>query len=253
MAIRVTSLLMVSPVSLPKPATYNLKPRETKTFPYIEYDKFVNDPRIRDYLNKNVIRIDNLDEGEVGEYVSEWNQEPKLRLGTWTFWIDSTGSLRMVNGDPTGEFDGAIVGPGSGGVVPAHGHTHVFTATDPIPRIELLEGEWNCTVTEQVGDAVFESAANTARQANANSNATMPVIGIVIQKPTATTCIIARSGEVSAFAAPLIVGQEYYASTTPGQITTTVPTASGHVVQYIGYARNTSTLVVQMRAPTVRA
>ncbi len=252
MAIRVTSLLMTSPVSLPAPANYSLRPRETKHFPYVEYDKFVNDRRIADYLRKKVIYIENLDEAAAGNFVSQWNQEPKLRLQPYVLWVDSLGFLRMKSSDPTFDLDGVVIGPGGGGPVPPHGSTHTFLGTDPIPRIEVLEGSWTCTVAEQVGDVVFEAAANFARQANASSSATMPVIGAIIQKPTATTCVIARSGEVALYAG-LVVGDEYFVSTVAGQLTNTLPVGSGQVVQYVGYARNTSTIVVQPRHPTTRA
>lgn len=252
MAIRVTSLLMTSPVSLPAPASYNLRPRETKRFPYVEYDKFINDPRIADYLRKKAIYIEDLDAGAGGIFVSQWNLEPKLRLLPYVFWVDALGFFRMKSSDPTFDLDGVVIGPGAGGPVPPHGSTHIFTGTDPVPQIEVLEGLWSCTVTEQVGDAVFENVANSVRQSNASSTANMPVIGIIINKPTPTSCIIARSGEVAVFAG-LTVGQEYYASTTPGQLTAVVPTTSGQVAQYVGYARNTTTLVVQLRDPLVRA
>ena len=251
MAIRVTSLLMTSPVALPQPAGYNLRPRETKDFPFIECDKFVNDPRVDDYIRKKIITVECLDDA-AGNFVSQWNLEPKLRLSPYVFWVDALGFFRMKVGDPTFDLDGVVIGPGAGGPVPPHGATHVFTGTDPVPQIEVLEGSWSCTVTEQVGDAVFENVANSVRQSNASGTANMPVIGVIVSKPTPTTCIIARSGEVAVFVG-LVVGQEYYASTTPGQLTTAVPTVTGQVAQYIGYARNTTTLVVQLRDPVVRA
>jgi len=244
---------MTSPVSLPAPAGYNLRPRETKEFPYLEYDKFINDPRVADYLRKRIIFITNLDADATADYVSQWNLEPKLRLLPYVFWVDALGFFRMSNGDPTFDLDGVVVGPGGGGPVTPHGPTHVFTGTDPIPQIEVLEGLWSCTVAEQVGDAVFENVASSVRQSNANNTATMPVIGIIISKPTPTTCVIARSGEVT-LVGPLTVGQEYFASSTvPGQLTPTVPTLSGFVAQYVGYAKNTTTLVVQLGTPLVRA
>jgi len=243
---------MTSPVSLPAPASYNLRPRQTKTFPYVEYDKFVNDPRIADYIRKHTIYVENLDAVVVGDYVSQWNLEPKLRLLPYVFWVDALGFFRMNNGDPAFDLDGVVIGPGGGGPVPAHGTTHVFTGTDPVPQIEVLESLWSCTVAEQVGDAVFENVANSVRQSNANNVATMPVIGIITSKPTPTTCVIARSGEVTI--AGLTVGQEYYASATvPGQLTPTVPVFSGFVAQYVGYAKNNTTLVVQPGIPLVRA
>lgn len=252
MAIRVTSLLMTSPVSLPAPASYNLRPRETKYFPYIECDKFVNDPRIADYLRKKVIYIEDLDEKSGGEYVSQWNLEPKLRLQPYTFWVDGAGFFRMKNGDPAFDFDGVVIGPGAGGPVPPHGATHTFLGTDPVPRIEVLEGDWTCTVGEAVRDVVYESGANFARQANATSSATMPAIGVVIQKPTGTDCVIARSGEVDGYAG-LTVGATYFVDTTSGQLTTTPPTGANRVVQRVGYAKTTTILMVQLGEPARRA
>jgi hypothetical protein len=155
----------------------------------------------------------------------------------------------MKNGDALFDLDGYVIGPSA---VAAHGHTHVFTGTDPVPQIEVLEELWNCTVTEQVRDIVFDNVANGVRQANATSTATMPVVGVITSKPTPTTCIVARSGEVTGFAG-LVVGQEYYASTTAGQISILVPLGSGQVAQYVGYAKNATTLVVQIRPPIVRA
>lgn len=238
-------------IALPDPVDSNLPAHDSRTY-LVNYDDLIIDERFLRILDSKQIRIEDLS-GITGDYVSQWNQEPKLRLAPYTFWVDSLGFFRMKGGNPTFDLDGVVIGPGAGGPVPPHGSTHVFNGTDPIPKIEVLEGAWSCTVTEQVGNAVFESVANSVRQANASSTATMPVVGIIISKPTptATTCTIARSGEVTI--AGLTVGQEYYASTTPGQLTTTVPTATGHVAQYVGYAKNTNTLVVQLRNPVMRA
>jgi len=251
-AIRVTNLLLNSTVSLPSPANYTLRPRETKHFPYVEYDKFVNDRRVADYLRKSVIYIEDLDDRAGGDYVSQWNLEPKLRLTPYVFWVDSLGFVRMKNGDPTFDLDGVVIGPGSGGPVPPHGSTHTFVGSDPVPRIEVLEGAWTCTLGEAVRDVVYEAGSNLAREANANSSATMPAIGIIVQKPTGTSCIIARSGEVDGFSG-LSVGSQYFVDTTSGQITSTPPIGSNRIVQRVGYAKTSTILMVQLGEPTRRA
>lgn len=251
MAIRVTSLLMTSPVALPAPASFNLRPRQTKVFQYVEYDKFINDPRVADYLRKNVIYVENLDDVGGGTFVSQWNQEPKLRLTPYVFWVDGLGFFRMKSGDPTFDLDGVVIGPGAGGPVPPHGPTHTFLGTDPVPQIEVLEGSWNCTVAESVLDAVFESVAGTVRKANASSDVKMPCIGIIISKPTPTTCIIARSGEVSGFVG-LTVDVPYFVGLVDGTISTTVPTGGGRVVQRVGYSKTNTTLVIELGTPTKR-
>lgn len=249
MAIRVSSLLMTSPVALPKPATYNLRPRETKLFPFIEYDKFVNDPRVADYLQKNVIRVENLD-FDGAAYVSEWDNEPKLRLGTYVFWVDALNQLRMKDGDPTNDLDGVVIGPG-GGLVP-HGSTHTFTGTDPVPEIEVLETEWTCPAGVALYDVVYQTGSNSVDQARADSVSTMPAVGVVRAKPTATTCIIARSGGVSGLS--LTADTYYYVSaSTAGAITSTPPSGSGNRVQQVGYAKTTSTLVVELSRPLKKA
>jgi len=252
MAVRIINNLEAQ-IYVGSPVNGSLARRETKDFQYLAYDDVINTEEVARIINAEYITVINLDDLGGASFVSEWDQEPKLRLGTYTFWVDATNSLRMVNGTPSNDLDGVIIGPGSGGAVPAHGHNHVFLGTDPIPRIEVLEGEWNCTVAEQIGDVVFESAADTVRQANAASTATMPAVGVIILKPTATTCIIAKAGEVALFAG-LMVGQEYYVSeTTPGDITQDIPTGSGEVVHYVGKAKNTTTLLIDLGQPTVRA
>jgi hypothetical protein len=240
---------MTSPVSLPSPADDNLRPRQTKVYPYIEYDKFVNDPRIADYLRKNVLRIENLD-GEGGDYVSQWNLEPKLRLTPYVFWVDAAGNFRMKNGDPTHDLDGVVIGPG-GSLIP-HGTTHVFNGTDPVPEIEVLEVAWACPATVVVRDVVYQTGANSVDKALANVIATMPAVGVVRAKPTATTCIIARSGEVPGYT---LTADSYYfvSAAAAGAITATPPNTSGSVVQQVGYAKTTSDLVVELSRPLKKA
>lgn len=247
MAVRITSLVNYL-LNVPGPIEVIFEARQILTFDFIEYDSVINDERISELMDEAKIFVEDLEPSLGGSFTDKWNLEPKLRLGPYVFWVDSLGKMRIKNGDPTSEFDGSEVGAGAVG---PHGPTHVFNGPDPVPNIEILEGAWSCTVTEQIGDAVFENVANSVRQANASSIANMPVIGIIIAKPTSTTCVIARSGEAAV--AGLTVGQEYYASTTPGQLTVVVPTAAGQVAQYVGYARNITTLVVQPREPVVRA
>jgi hypothetical protein len=80
----------------------------------------------------------------------------------------------------------------------------------------------------------------------------MPVIGVILSKPTPTTCIIARSGEVSTFVG-LVVGSNYFADTAAGLITLTPPVGTGRVVQQVGYAKTVTTLVIELKPLLVRA
>jgi len=239
-------------IELSLPIGRKILPRETKIYDWVQYDEVINVPTLYNLISKSKIIISNADASAADDFVSQWNQEPKLRLSPYVLWVDTLGFLRMKSGNPLSDLDGTVIGPGGGGPVAPHGPTHEFTGSDPIPRIEVLEGAWSCTVVEQIGDSVFESAANTVRQSSCASVAQMPSIGIVIQKPTPTTCVIARSGEVSVFSG-LTVGEQYYVSKTAGQISTIITPTAGQVVQYVGYARNTTTLVVQLGLPTIKA
>jgi hypothetical protein len=227
-----------------------LRPRETKYFEFIECDKFLNDPRVDDYIRKGVITVECVDEGALGDFVSQWDQEPKLRLQPYVFWVDALGQLRMKSGDPTSDLDGVVIGPG-GGIV-AHGTTHVFDGTDPIPEIEVLETAWSCPVSVAVRDVVYQTGADSVDKARADATTTMPAVGVVLSKPTGTTCIIARSGKVTGYS--LTADTYYYVSpSTAGGITSTPPNAAGNVVQQVGYAKTTTDLVVELGRPLKKA
>lgn len=103
---------------------------------------------------------------------------------------------------------------------------------------------WNCTASENVRDIVFaDVAGDTLKQASAAGAATMPVVGFISSKPTATTCTLQTGGEISGFTG-LVPGDIYYADTTLGQITNTAPT----IKQIVGVARSATTLAIAISA-----
>lgn len=105
---------------------------------------------------------------------------------------------------------------------------------------------YTCPATVAVRDVVYISAANTVDRADATTAATMPVVGIVTAKPTLTTAdVMVGTSEVGGFVG-LTAGATYYGSLVAGGITLTAPTTVGQVVQKVGQARNTTTLLVQL-------
>ena len=102
---------------------------------------------------------------------------------------------------------------------------------------------YTCDSGLAVRDAVYLSGADAVAKADADGSGTQPLIGFVSSKPTATTCIVKYSGELGGFTG-LTTGVNYYLSETPGEITTTAPSSSGSIVQKVGFARNTTTLVI---------
>lgn len=248
MAVQVASKVNYL-LNVPGPIEVLFEPRQTIVFPYIEYDAVINDERIVELLNQGKLIVVSLEPGSPPLYNSEWDGLVKFRLGSYHIWIDPIGEMRIKFGDALGPYDGTEVGAGAVG---PHGSTHVFNGPDPVPNIEVLENTFDCTATEAVRDVVYQSASNTVRQANAGSTLTMPAVGVIISKPTATTCIIARSGEVSGFGS-LTPDRRYYVDTTNGAITATPPTGGNNVVHPIGYSKTADILVVELWVPAKKA
>lgn len=112
-----------------------------------------------------------------------------------------------------------------------------------------IDGTYSCGVGVAVGEAVYLSGSGAVTEANATSATTAPAIGIVVSKPTTTTCVVRSFGSASVFTT-LTPGSVYYLDTTAGQLTTTAPSSSGNVVQRIGIATSATTLLVQIDGQT---
>lgn len=111
---------------------------------------------------------------------------------------------------------------------------------------ETVESEFTCTATETVGDVVYIFGSNDVRQADATALSTSAAtVGIIISKPTATTCVVVTDGEAAVFGG-LTPGAIYYvAKGSPGDITATPITAPG-IVKAVGKAKNATTLQVDI-------
>lgn len=104
-------------------------------------------------------------------------------------------------------------------------------------------GPFTCDSSLNVGDAVRLSGADTIAPAQADVVTDRPTIGFVLLKPTLTSAFVLNSGELAGFTG-LVPGSSYYLSETPGQITDVSPTVQGSIVQEVGWARNSTTLVI---------
>jgi len=243
MSIRVTSFCR-GMLSIPLPVGGDFHPFEVKLYPNVPYDDCANAPKIRELISSGLIQVDDLDFVGV-VYDSAWNSARKFYLGAFQLWVTAAGNIRIKNGTATGDLDGASVGG-------AHGSTHIFGGTDPIPDCEVLEGLWACLAGDNVGDLVYESAGSTIAKANATGIATMPVIGMILSKPTAITAIVARAGEITGLAG-LIPDSPYFASLVAGAMTLVAPVAPTQVVQKIGYAKTANILVMEIEPYTIKA
>lgn len=113
------------------------------------------------------------------------------------------------------------------------------------PGVDSVSAPFACLGSVSVRDAVFHDASDHVTRANASSNVVAPCVGIVLFKPNPTTCVLVYKGEMSGFIG-LIPTSTYYLDTVNGQITTTPPNAVGNVLQRVGWARNATTLVVEI-------
>lgn len=111
-------------------------------------------------------------------------------------------------------------------------------------------GTYTVPGTVAVGDTVYVTGASTADKASNAAFATAGgAVGIVVQKPTGTTAVVALAGEVSTLSG-LTAGLTYFLGTA-GAVTATPPTSAGQVVRRIGVAKSATTLSLDIGEPWV--
>jgi hypothetical protein len=102
-------------------------------------------------------------------------------------------------------------------------------------------GVYTCLVGMSVGQVVYLSGTDTVGLANA-TDSTKLAIGVIVSKNTSTQAVVAWEGEISVFSG-LVAGQTYYLGTTDGTITAVAPSATGNIVQKVGEAKDSNTLL----------
>jgi len=112
-----------------------------------------------------------------------------------------------------------------------------------------LVKELLCTLTESIGDVVYYSSTNTVAQADASDLSTSRVIGFIESKQSDTVCTVRIGGFT--VTSGLSVGNRYFLSTTPGQISMTPPTNSGNVIVKVGTAKSASSFHVEVASDLV--
>jgi hypothetical protein len=100
---------------------------------------------------------------------------------------------------------------------------------------------FTCPAAADLGDAVYLIGTNDVDLALADVGGT-PAIGVVSEKPTATTCRVVASGVVS-FYAGLVPGARYWLSATnAGKLAAIAPQGAGQFAQMIGVAASATRL-----------
>ena len=125
-----------------------------------------------------------------------------------------------------------------------------ITQEDAGGGAEGIDTTYLCSLAETVGKTVYLSSANTVSLASANDLTTAPALGIVVSKPTPTTCVVRSYGPVTL--AGLTPGVTYYLDTASGLVTDAAPTGVSDVVQPLGVATSATTLFLQVTRRTNR-
>lgn len=119
------------------------------------------------------------------------------------------------------------------------------SGSTPVADSGLSQTAYACPSGLTVNEAVYLAGADQVGRADANNASAVPAIGLVASKPTTTTCIVRYAGEQGGFSG-LTPGATYFLSETAGQIAASPPTATGSVIQEVGFARNATTLMVEV-------
>lgn len=141
------------------------------------------------------------------------------------------------------------LGEGGAGLSKAHplpdgDYLKLILARIETAAAALPSGAYTCLSGDAVGDWMYISASNTAAKADADDTAKQPVIGVIVSKPTTTSCLVQGSIEIAGLSG-LTAGTKYYLSATAGGLTSSAP--ASHAVP-LGVAKNTTTLVIPIAA-----
>jgi len=132
--------------------------------------------------------------------------------------------------------------------------TIVENAGNKTVDFSLLEGfSATCQPSDAVGSIVHVTSSGSGSvpdvtAVDISSETSMRFIGVIVSKPTATTCNVQSSGIATGFTS-LTPGVNVFASETNGQITQSQPTASGNHVQRIGVAVSATSFLIDKYSP----
>ncbi|MFZ7154017.1 MAG: hypothetical protein ACO1HP_09590 [Bacteroidota bacterium] len=103
------------------------------------------------------------------------------------------------------------------------------------------------------GDFVYFDSSGDVFKADASAIA-KAAVGYVLDAVTSGQPATVYFDDANTSVTGLTVGSKYYLSgSTPGAITTTAPTTSGHIVQSVGVPHLATSLHVRLSEPVIRA
>lgn len=105
-----------------------------------------------------------------------------------------------------------------------------------------------------IRDVVYISAADTVLPASAAAAGTAQAIGLGVAAAAAAANVQVQEDGIMPGFSGLTAGARYYLSgTTPGAVTATIPSTSGHTIVQIGYAKSTTVMHINIEQMGRRA
>jgi len=111
-------------------------------------------------------------------------------------------------------------------------------------------GQFTVPIGVVFHDLVYMTGGLTADKADNSSLVTAPIVGIVTEKVTDTTATLVFFGVVTGFSG-LTPGSDLFLGTSGGIITPPLPETPGTVIQKIGQALSSTTLLLDPDTPIV--
>lgn len=165
--------------------------------------------------------------------------------------------IKVVSGQLT-EQEATVISTGAGdaGEIPA------LDSTGRLDSSVMPSGFGAETTTATASEALaagdfvnlYDSTGLKVRKADASGGNAKKAHGYVLASVSSSATATIYYGNLNNQLSSLTVGAVYYLSgTTPGAVTSTAPTTSGHIVQQLGVARSTTELIVEVENTITRA
>lgn len=113
----------------------------------------------------------------------------------------------------------------------------------------VIKSLYTCPPTVNVRDVVYQTGAGTADTADCKGPVPKgPAIGVVIEKPTPTTCYVVQQGKISGFPPATFIPRETCFMGELGALAraAVLPSDPGTIIQEIGYARTDTEFMVSL-------
>ena len=115
----------------------------------------------------------------------------------------------------------------------------------PLFRARVVDTfDATCQATDAVGNLVYSKADNEVETIDITDSSKMPAVGIILEKITATTCVVQTFGPYEI--AGLTPGQRYWAGAlgVPSDLFPTAASGGIAIAQVVGFALSTDELIL---------